>query len=749
MRFRLVLVILVGAVAIAASSADEAALFGFSAKAAAAERALESRFDAGLHVENLRSWMKQLAARPHHVGSPWSKANADFIAERFREWGYDTRIEEFQVLFPTPVTRRLEMLAPTRVVASLTEPAIAEDSTSGQTGEQLPPYNAYSVDGDVAGELVYVNYGVPADYEELERRGIDVRGRIVIARYGASWRGIKPKVAAERGAIACLLYSDPRDDGYFVGDVYPQGGMRPERGVQRGSVADMPIHPGDPLTPFVGATRDAKRLPVSEAPTLTKIPVLPMSHADALPLLRAIGGPVAPAPWRGALPLTYHVGPGPARVRLQLKFDWKLAPAYNVIAMLKGSEEPDAWIVRGNHHDAWVNGASDPVSGMIALMEEARVIGELARGGWRPRRTIVFAAWDAEEPGLLGSVEWVEAHADELGRKVVAYVNSDSNERGFLSAGGSHTLERLVNEVAREVADPQKRISVSERLRASIVLNGTADERRRVRDTGAFRIAALGSGSDYTPFLQHLGVASLSVGYEGEGDYGQYHSIYDSIDHYTKFMDPDFQYGIALARTAGRLVLRLANAELLPFDPSGTATSVSQYVVEVAKLADDMRTATEERTRLLDDKTYAAVDDPLDRLVPPKRLSPVPHLNFAPLRNAAQRLQQSAVAYQRALAGVMTRGEMPDAATRMRVNAILMKLEGALTRSEGLPLRPWFRHHVYAPGFYTGYGVKTLPAVREAIEQRQWDGVTPAVERTAQVIDAFAAEVDRATAALR
>jgi N-acetylated-alpha-linked acidic dipeptidase len=740
--------VLCAAIGVSGLRADDTPLFGFGTKAAADQRALEAKFDASLRAENLDAWMKQLAARPHHVGSPWGKANAEFIAARFREWGLDTRIEEFHVLFPTPVLRRLEMVAPARVVATLTEPPIPEDSTSGQTQEQLPPYNAYSIDGDETGELVYVNYGVPADYEDLERRGIDVRGKIVIARYGVSWRGIKPKVAAEHGAIACILYSDPRDDGFYTGDPYPQGGMRPERGAQRGSVADMPVHPGDPLTPFVGATKDAKRLDLKEAKTLTKIPVLPVSHADALPLLRALGGPVAPERWRGALPLTYHIGPGPARVHLQLKFDWKQAPAYNVIGVLKGSEEPDAWIVRGNHHDAWVNGASDPVSGMIAVMEEARVIGELARGGWRPRRTLVFAAWDAEEPGLLGSVEWVEAHADELRRKVVAYVNSDSNERGFLSAGGSHTLERLVNEVARDVVDPQKKISVGERLRARTMLNGPNEERRRVRASGTFRIAALGSGSDYTPFLQHLGVASLNVGYDGEGRYGQYHSIYDSIDHYTKFMDRDFQYGVALAKTGGRIVMRLANAEILPFDPTATSSSISDYVDQVAKLADDMRTDTDERSRLLDEKVYTSVDDPAERLRPPKRHAAVPHLNLAPLRNAAGRLEHSAAAYQRALTAATAAGGTASADARAKVNAILMKLEHALTRSEGLPLRPWFRHHVYAPGFYTGYGVKTLPMVREAIEQRQWESVPAAVERTAAVIEAFAAEVDRATAAL-
>ncbi|HEY3120664.1 MAG TPA: PA domain-containing protein, partial [Vicinamibacteria bacterium] len=351
--------------------ANDQSLLGFTAARAAAERRLEARFDALLKADELREWMRRLSARPHELGSAYGRENAEFIASQFRSWGYETAIEEFSVLFPTPTTRALEMVAPTRFQATLSESPLPEDPTSGQTAEQLPVYNAYSIDGDVTGELVYVNYGRPKDYEELDRRGIDVKGRIVIARYGESWRGIKPKVAAEHGAIGCLIYSDPRDDGYFEGDVYPKGAFRNERGAQRGSVADMPLYPGDPLTPGVGATADAKRLPVKEAPTLTKIPVMPISYGDALPLLEALAGPVAPEAWRGALPITYHLGPGPAKVHLKLAFDWKRVPARDVIAKLPGGERPDEWIIRGNHHDAWVNGASDPISGLVALMEEA------------------------------------------------------------------------------------------------------------------------------------------------------------------------------------------------------------------------------------------------------------------------------------------------------------------------------------------------------------------------------------------
>ena len=314
----------------------------------------------------------------------------------------------------------------------------------------------------------------------------------------------------------------------------------------------MPVFAGDPLTPGVGATPSAKRLALSEAPTLTKIPVLPISYGDARPLLEALGGPVAPEKWRGALPLTYHLGPGPATVRLKLAFDFSQKPIYDVIATLAGRERPDQWVIRGNHHDAWVNGADDPMSGLVAMLAEARAVGTLAQAGWRPRRTIVYAAWDGEEPGLLGSTEWVETHADELRKKAVAYINSDGNGRGFLGMGGSHSLETFINEVARDATDPQTNVSVRERARAlAIVRAASDDDRREARDRGNLRIAALGSGSDYTPFLQHLGVASLSIGFGGEDSGGSYHSIYDSFAHYERFGDPGFAYGEALAKVGG------------------------------------------------------------------------------------------------------------------------------------------------------------------------------------------------------
>lgn len=690
----------------------------------AKQHALERQFDAKLSRDNLRNWMKRMTARPHHLGSPYGKENAEFMAALFKSWGYETAIEQFDVLFPTPKTRVVEMIAPQRYTAKLAEPALPEDATSNQTDEILPPYNAYSVDGDVTGDLVYVNYGVPKDYEVLEQHGVDVKGKIVLARYGGSWRGIKPKVAAEHGAIGCIIYSDPRDDGYFEGDVYPAGAYRSEHSAQRGSVADMPVYSGDPLTPGVGATKDAKRLDRAAATTLTKIPVLPISYADALPLLRALGGPRVPAEWRGALPLTYHMGPGPARVHLKLELDWNLAPAYDVIARLRGTDLADQWIIRGNHHDAWVHGANDPVSGMVALLEEARAIGELAKSGWRPRRTLIYAAWDGEEQGLLGSTEWVETHLPELREHAVAYINSDSNDRGFLEAAGSHTLERFVTEVARDVEDPQRGVSVLERSRARQLVDAEdAEERKQIRERSLIRLRALGSGSDFTPFLQHAGIASLNISYGGEGEYGVYHSAYDSFDHYTRFADPTFAYGIVQAKTTGRMMLRLANADFLPFEASTLSATAARYLDEVTKLAEKTRADIEERNRQLRDRTMELASDPTKTFVPPPAQEPAPFLEFAPLRNALERLQKSAAAFDR----------KPS-----RDDRIAMQLERALTREEGLPQRPWYRHYVYAPGLYTGYGVKTFPAVREAIELRKWSEANAQIVVLAKVIEGYA-----------
>lgn len=716
-------------------------ILGFSSETSTKQRESEAKFDSFLKAENLREWMKRLSARPHHVGSIYGKQNAEFIAAQFKSFGFETEIEQFDVLFPTPKTRLLEMLAPQKFTAKLVEPTLKEDATSGQKNEQLPIYNAYSIDGDVTGDLVYVNYGVPSDYEELDKRGIDVRGKIVIARYGGSWRGIKPKVAAERGAIGCIIYSDPRDDGYFQGDVYPKGAWRMEYGAQRGSVADMPLFPGDPLTPGVASTKDAQRLAIKDAPTLTKIPVMPISYADALPLLKNLQGLVAPQNWRGALPITYHIGgTGTTKVHLKLAFNWDIKPIYNVIAKMRGAEFPDQWIIRGNHHDAWVNGADDPISGLVAEMEEARAIGELAKTGWKPKRTIVYCAWDGEEPGLLGSTEWVEKHADELRQKAVVYINSDTNGRGFLYAGGSHTLEKFVNEVAKDIPDPQTRISVWERLRNLEFVTGSSADRKEIMERSDLRIGALGSGSDFTPFLQHAAIASLNIGFGGEDGGGSYHSVYDSFDHYTRFGDPNFAYGIALSKVGGHSVLRMADAEVLPFEFTNFADTIGNYVEEVTKLTDAMREETRVMNQMITDGSLQSVQDQTRTFVVPKAKDAVPALNFKPLQDALKKLRESAEDFEKA-----SKNKKVSPNLQKNLSEILYKSERFLANNEGLPRRSWFKHQIYAPGFYTGYGVKTLPAVREAIEQRNWKEASEQILLVAKIIENFAAEIDKAT----
>jgi len=703
---------------------------------------LEAQFDAVLNPQNLDDWMKHMSSKPHHVGSPWSKQNAEFIAEKFESWGFETEIEIFDVLMPFPIIRKLEMVGPNKVSLQLKEPAFDEDATSGITKDLLPGFNAFSADGDVTAELVYVNYGIPADYEELERLGIKVEGKIILARYGGSWRGIKPKVAREKGAIGCILYSDPKDDGYFQGDVYPDGPYRMEHGLQRGSVLDMPLYPGDPLTPGYGAKPDVERLAIEDAPTIMKIPVMPISYADALPLLKALEGPVAPSSWRGALPVTYHIGPGPIKVHLQLKFDWGLRRAYNPVAKLKGSVYPDEWIMRGNHHDGWAQGAADPISGMVSLMEEARAIGELVKTGWRPKRTLVYAGWDAEEPGLLGSTEWVEYHLDEIQEKMVVYINTDGTGVGFMGVSGSHSLEKFVNEVASELKDPVQDVTLKKRIRSRLRISGNKDAER-----DDLRIYPLGSGSDYTAFIHHAGVPALNIGFGGESGGGSYHSIFDSYDHYKRFSDGDYIYGTTLAKVNGRLVLRLSEADILPFRFMNMAENIGTFIESNKKLAKTVAEKTKRRNRLLNEKAFTVSANPKKTYLPPKRLDDVPEFDFTPLEAAHQRLKTSAMNYEKALSS-MKKGSM-SAEIKIQVNRLLKDVEQAMTREEGLPRRNWFKNMIYAPGYYTGYGVKTLPGIREGLEERKWDETHLFIGEVTRALDRASAKINAATEILK
>ena len=747
------------------AGANPTALVGYSPRAGQSEREWETKFRAIPDPVNLREYMRRLSARPHHVGSPYDKDNAEWILAHFKEWGLDAHIERFDVLFPTPKVRLLEMLAPTKFTAKLEEPALAVDPTSNQKSEQLPTYNVYSIDGDVTGPLVFVNYGLPEDYERLDRLGISVKGAIVIAKYLHSWRGVKPKVAAEHGAIGCLIYSEPQDDGYTRGDVFPQGPMRPADGVQRGSVMDFAsASPGDPLTPGIGATPDAKRLPLNEAKSITKIPVLPISYGDAQPLLAALAGPMAPDKWRGSLPIPYHVGPGPAQVHLKVAFNWDIKPVYDVIAKIPGSVAPDEWIIRGNHHDAWVNGAEDPISGQVSLLEEARALGLLLKQGWKPRRTIIYTAWDGEEPMLLGSTEWVETHADELRQHAAVYINSDGNGRGVLNMGGSHSLEQFINGVARDIEDPEakmsedktpgNKMSVWQRAQLSKIAKAKSPEnpkddpkelRKELRQRTDLRIDALGSGTDYTAFLDHLGIATLDLGYGDEDEGGIYHSIYDDFYWYTHFSDKDFVYGRALAQTVGTSVMRLADAKVLPFDFVNLADTVEMYTKNLQKLLAAKQEEIRERNRELDEGVFQATFDPRRPTVAPAREEVPPHLNFAPMQNAADSLTRSARHYQQALSQMQS--SLDDDAVAAKLGALnreLIESERRLTNADGLPRRPWYKHLLYAPGVYTGYGVKTVPGVREGIEQKRYAEAEQEIVRVSKALEDESALIESA-----
>jgi N-acetylated-alpha-linked acidic dipeptidase len=747
------------------AGSNQAALVGYSPSAGQSEREWETKFRAIPDPANLREYMRHLSARPHHVGSPYDKDNAEWILAHFKEWGLDAHIERFDVLFPTPKVRLLEMLAPTKFTAKLEEPALAVDPTSNQKSEQLPTYNVYSIDGDVTGPLVFVNYGLPEDYEKLDRLGISVKGAIVIAKYLHSWRGVKPKVAAEHGAIGCLIYSEPQDDGYTRGDVFPQGPMRNPDGVQRGSVMDFAsASPGDPLTPGIGATPDAKRLPLNEAKSITKIPVLPISYGDAQPLLAALAGPMAPDKWRGSLPIPYHVGPGPAQVHLKVAFNWDIKPVYDVIAKIPGSVAPGEWIIRGNHHDAWVNGAEDPISGQVSLLEEARALGLLLKQGWKPRRTIIYTAWDGEEPMLLGSTEWVETHADELRQHAAVYINSDSNARGVLNMGGSHSLEQFINGVARDIEDPEakmsenktsgNKMSVWQRAQLSKIAKAkSADDpnddpkesRKELRQRTDLRIDALGSGTDYTAFLDHLGIATLDLGYADEDEGGIYHSVYDDFYWYTHFSDKDFVYGRALAQTVGTSVMRLADAEVLPFDFVNLADTVEMYTKNLQKLLAAKQEEIRERNRELDEGVFQATFDPRRPTVTPPREEVPPHLNFAPMQNAVDSLTRSARHYQQALSQKQASLDEDAVAAKLgAVNRELIESERRLTNADGLPRRPWYKHLLYAPGVYTGYGVKTVPGVREGIEQKRYAEAEQEIVRVSKALEDESALIESA-----
>jgi N-acetylated-alpha-linked acidic dipeptidase len=715
------------------------------------QKAVEAAFDAAVSSADQLEWLKTMSSAPNHVGSPHDKANAEYMLGLFKSWGWDAHIETFHVLYPTPISTTVELIAPEHVTLGGQEPAVPGDATSANSAGALPPYVAYQGDGDVTADLVYVNFGMPEDYKALERRGIDVKGKIVIARYGVGWRGLKPLLAQWHGAAGCIIYSDPAQDGYGRDDIYPKGGMRPPFGVQRGSVVDMPVYPGDPLTPGIGATVDAKRLTRAEAQTILKIPVLPMSYGDASKLLGRLGGPTVPGGWQGALPFAYHTGgDGQTKVHLAVKSDWSQKPIYDVIATIKGATLPDQWVMRGNHHDGWVMGASDPLSGNVAMMSEMKAIGGLLKQGWRPARTIVYASWDGEEPGLLGSTEWAEQHADELKRKAVIYVNSDSNGRGTFNAAGSHDFQHLVNQAMADVTDPETGATVAQRARAAIRVGAYDGAKTDERDLAAAEsggdlpIDPLGSGSDYSAYLQHLGLPALDLGFGGEDSSGGvYHSLYDSFHHMTTFDDPGLKYGAALSKVAGRVILRIADADTPTMRFGDFADTLGVYLDEVSKLADQRREKDRKREALGKDEAFRLASDPLRPVGAPAPEATTPHIELAALADAVDHLKKAAHAFDSAYAD---KGAKLEPARRAKLNGLIRDVDQLLIDERGLPGRPWYRNMIYAPGRLTGYGAKTLPGVREAIEDRRFDDANLYAARTAKVIENYAGRLDQARA---
>lgn len=685
---------------------------GFSPAAAAEEKKWEDSARAVPDPSNIGRYMKQMSLKPHLAGTPASKAVAEYALGLMKSWGLDAHIERYEALLPTPKARVLEMVSPRPFQAKLNEPAVPEDPTSSDKDE-VPTYNAYSASADVTAPLVYANHGMPEDYEYLAKNGVDVKGKIVITRYGAGWRGLKPRLAAEHGAIGCLIYSDPKDDGYYRGDVFPKGMWRPADGVQRGSVVDMTLYPGDPQSPGWASEVGSRRLPLNEVHTLMTIPVLPISYGDAMPLLQEIGGAVAPENWRGAFGFTYRVGNGSERVHLKVEMDNSVHPLFDVVARIPGERFPDEWVLAGNHHDAWVHGALDPLSGASCLLETARTLATLYRGGWRPARTVMIALWDGEEFGLVGSTEFAEKHADDLSRHLVAYVNSDTTGKGNLGAGGSHSLEAFVAELTRSVADPISGRPLAENMRthSSVQTKQATGKDKEPVQAPAWHMEALGSGSDYTSFLQHLGIASLNFGFGDEsGAGGIYHSAYDSYYWYTHFGDPDFVYGKTFSLFTTTALLRLGDAPLVPFEFTHFAESITRYADEIQALEKPGQT-----------------------------------VNFQDLRAEVFQLQKSASNLEQRYAQASASLDRAKTAQLSAVNNLLYQTERTMLLGEGLPRRPWFKHAIYAPGSLTGYGVKTLPGIREAVEANHLDEAQEQAGQVVQTLRNLDQQMEKAT----
>ncbi len=687
-------------------------LRGFAQGRVAAQQELEKKLQLVPAPASAEKHLRALTAEPHMAGTEGSRRVAEYIRDQMRSYGLEAELVSYRVLLPHPVEVSLELMGPEPKRLGTQESAQPGDAWSAHP-RAVMGYNGYSPSADVTAEIVYANYGLPEDYKRLGELGVSVAGKIVLVRYGRCFRGVKVKVAEENKAAGVLIFSDPADDGYAAGDAYPKGPFRPPSGIQRGSVYYGFQYSGDPLTPGVAATENAKRIREEDASSLPRIPAMPINWLDAQEILSQMEGPRVPREWQGGIPVTYHTGPGPATVRLKLKMDFQQRAIWDVVGKLRGTND-DEWVVMGNHHDAWVFGAVDPSSGTAAMLETARALGELARGGWRPRRTILLCAWDAEEFGLIGSTEWVEERVAELQKKAVAYLNLDSAVSGNNFGGsGTPSLHELVREAARAVTDPKTGRSVYDVWRE----RSARGEGRRRSTPGADpagnaaaepALGVLGSGSDFTPFFHHAGIPAMDIGFGGE--YGVYHSVYDNFNWMKQFGDPDFAYHAAAARVAGVLLLRLAEADVLPFDHAAYAAAIEKYVGE---LDAEMNAAG------------AANSDKLD---------------LRPLADAAREMAAAAKRAEGA-----TRNGAADAVRAREINRALVEVEQALLAPEGLVGRPWYKHTIFAPGTYTGYAAVILPGIREAVERRDWETarreagvVADALRRAAAKLDGIA-----------
>jgi N-acetylated-alpha-linked acidic dipeptidase len=696
-------------VAISGGAEGNGVIRGFLPGRVEAERALEKKLRSIPEATRAESNLRRLTAEPHMAGTEASHRVAEWLRDQYRSFGFDAEIVTYSAWLPQPREVKLELTAPETKQLATPEQKFEVDKDT-LDARAVVGFNAFSPSADVTAPVVYINYGVAEDYRELEARGVSVEGKIAIARYGHSYRGIKTKLAEEHKAVGLIIYSDPQDDGYVTGDSFPRGPWRPMSGIQRGSVLYTQLYPGDPLTPGVAATPDAKRLAPADAANVSHIPTMPINAQDAAAILQHLGGAHVPKGWQGGLPFTYHLGPGDAVAHIKLVMDYQQRPLYDVIARLRGTDDGQ-WVVMGNHHDAWVFGAADPGSGTAVMLEAARALGELVRTGWKPRRTIVMCEWDGEEPGLVGSTEWVEANRAELQAKAVAYINTDVGVIGpNFNASATPSLKELVRDATREVQDPRSSRSVYDLWRERAAHSkdepsGTARSEAKTETSGETPLSALGAGSDFCPFLDHAGIPSMDVGFGG--DYGVYHALYDDFYWMKHFGDPTFEYHAALARIIGTIALRLDEADVLPYDYSAYASEIARAASELAGRASQPGA---------DAASAKAVTD------------------------ASEELTASASRAARALQSL---GASPLAAAKQApLNRALASFEQSLLSPEGLTGRPWYKHTIYAPGSYAGYAAEIMPGPNEALDRKDSVVFRHEAEALASALRRAAASLD-------